>query len=85
MTTVYIEPQDDDTEESLTQRMISAVEDIVRKWPEQYLWAYRRFQHIPPGEDRSRYPAYSEFAKPSFFDQRERGKNKKQQEETASA
>ena len=85
MTTVYIEPQDDDTEESLTQRMISAVEDIVRKWPEQYLWAYRRFQHIPPGEDRSRYPAYSEYAKPSFFDQRERGKNKKQQEETASA
>ncbi len=85
MTTVYIEPQDDDTEESLTQRLISAVEDIARKWPEQYLWIYRRFQHIPPGEDRSGYPAYAEYAKPSFFDQRERGKNKKTANEMPSA
>ena len=26
------------------------VEDMIRRWPEQYWWAYRRYRRRPPGE-----------------------------------
>lgn len=29
-----------------------AVEDVIRRWPEQYWWAYRRYRRRPPGEPR---------------------------------
>lgn len=36
-------------------------EDIIREYPDQYLWLYRRFKYIPPDwrGDRQRYPFYA--------------------------
>ena len=45
-------------------------ERYIRKNPEQYLWLYRRFQHIPPGapeELRKRYPYYARVPGAKFF------------------
>lgn len=33
-----------------TAAMNGAVETLIRKCPEQYLWSYKRFEHRPPGE-----------------------------------
>ena len=45
-------------------------EEYIRRYPEQYLWWYHRFQYIPPDcppELRARYPFYAGVAKPGFF------------------
>ncbi len=34
----------------LTQEWTTAIEEVVRKAPEQYLWVHRRWKHRPPGE-----------------------------------
>ncbi len=46
-------------------------EDFIRRYPEQYVWFYKRFCYIPADaspELRARYPWYGEIAKPSFYD-----------------
>ena len=38
----------DDTVESLTQRYTSVMEEIIRRYPEQYFWMHRRWKTSPP-------------------------------------
>jgi KDO2-lipid IV(A) lauroyltransferase len=49
-----IEPEEwahrDDAMQWITQQYTSALERIVRRSPEQYLWAHRRWKHRPKGE-----------------------------------
>ena len=51
-----IEPADwkdlDDPMTYITQRYTKALEDVIRRDPEQYLWIHRRWKHRPKGEDQ---------------------------------
>ena len=51
---VYLEPQievaEDETIESLTQKITTIVEKYVRKYPEQWLWIHKRWNTRPKGE-----------------------------------
>lgn len=40
----------DDPLRYITQAYCSAMEEVIRKAPEQYLWAHRRWKHRPKGE-----------------------------------
>ncbi len=55
-----IEPQEwtgtSDDARLLTQRYTKALEDIVRRDPEQYLWLHRRWKHQPKPGRRGRKP-----------------------------
>ena len=56
---------------AVLQALMDISETYIRRYPEQYLWFYRRFQNIPqnvPEEIRKRYPYYAEVPTPSFFD-----------------
>ena len=55
---------------AVVQEIMNMSERYIRKNPEQYLWLYRRFQHIPPGapeELRKRYPYYARVPGAKFF------------------
>ena len=57
-------------DKAVIQEFMNISESFIRKYPEQYLWLYKRFQHIPPGcpeEVRKRYPYYAAEPPPSFF------------------
>lgn len=43
----------------ITRDIVAALEEAIRRWPEQWLWSYRRWKRWPPGEDPSRYPSYA--------------------------
>lgn len=38
--------------EYITQRYTKALEDAIRRAPEQYLWSHRRWKHRPRGEEQ---------------------------------
>ena len=62
---------DDDRE--VIRELIRYSEEMIRAYPEQYLWLYRRFQYIPEGtseELRRRYPYYATMPRPSFYHRR---------------
>ena len=66
-----LEEYADDRE--IIQELIDISEKYIRKFPEQYLWLYKRFQHIPEEispELRKRYPFYSRTACKKFYDKR---------------
>ncbi len=47
---------------ALTQAMLSANEELIRRYPEQYAWTYKRWRYIPAGvhdDVRSRFPDYA--------------------------
>jgi KDO2-lipid IV(A) lauroyltransferase len=53
------------------QEFLDISERYIRQYPEQYLWLYRRFQHIPRGaspEIRARFPYYAKDASDGFYD-----------------
>lgn len=59
-----------ETEEEVIQELMDISESYIRRFPEQYLWFYRRFQFIPPDADqaiRARFPYYATTATPKFF------------------
>ena len=63
--------------DEMIQELISISEEFIRKTPEQYLWLYKRFAHIPQGIDeklKKRYPYYARVVKDSFYS---KVKNKK--------
>ncbi len=53
----------DETTRALTQQILSAIEREVRKYPEHWLWMYKRWKFIKPGMESSGYPFYTNRAK----------------------
>ena len=71
-----LEEYADDRE--IIQELMDISESYIRKFPEQYLWLYKRFQHIPEDvtpEQKQRYPFYSRPACPKFYDRRAKNGN----------
>ena len=51
----------------LTQDIIAANEQLIRRWPEQYAWLYKRWRYIPEDASeqmRNRYPFYAKPCEP---------------------
>jgi len=64
---------DYESDTDIINDLMAATENVVRKYPEQYLWLYKRFQHIPETAteaDVARYPSYAEKVTPRFYDVR---------------
>lgn len=60
-------PADYASDEALVQALVAANEDLIRAYPEQYVWAYKRWRYIPPdasSEQRGRYPFYARIYEP---------------------
>ncbi|MCK5804388.1 MAG: lysophospholipid acyltransferase family protein [Lentisphaeria bacterium] len=50
------------SDRELTQALAAQFEQVIRQYPEQYLWTYRRWRYIPADctpEMRERYPFYA--------------------------
>ena len=59
-----------ENEAEVLQELLNISESYIRKYPEQYLWLYHRFQNIPPDaseEIKSRYPYYAKVPNAHFF------------------
>lgn len=57
-------------EKEVLQDLMRISEKYIRRYPEQYLWFYKRFQYIPPecpDELRARYPFYARDISAHFF------------------
>ncbi len=58
------------SDEEMIQELMNITERMIRKYPEQYLWLYKRWQHIPeniPCELEKKYPFYSGKVSPRFY------------------
>jgi Kdo2-lipid IVA lauroyltransferase/acyltransferase len=51
-------PEDEAVTE-LTRRITGIYERVIREHPEGWLWMYKRWKHIKPGDDVGRYPFYA--------------------------
>jgi KDO2-lipid IV(A) lauroyltransferase len=54
-------------EHSLLQAIMAANERLIRRFPEQYVWTYRRWRYIPPDLPEAlqrRYPSYARPGEP---------------------
>ena len=64
-------PESEYTEEQdIIQDLMTITEKYIRRYPEQYLWFYKRFQYIPREADdtlKARYPYYSSVASDKFY------------------
>lgn len=47
------------TEQEIAQRCWDVLEPQLRSHPGAWLWAYKHWRHLPPGEDPARYPFYA--------------------------
>lgn len=59
-----------ESDKEVLQELMNISESYIRKYPEHYLWLYRRFQYIEPElteEQRQRYPFYATVASPRFY------------------
>lgn len=57
-------------EKEVLQELMDISQEYIRRYPEHYLWLYKRFQHIPRGCDpelRKRYPYYAKDASDNFY------------------
>lgn len=57
-----IQPAADDNDQSLSQAIASAFEHIIRQYPEQYTWNYKRWRYIPsntPPQMLELFPSYA--------------------------
>ena len=57
-------------EVEVLQALMDMSEEFIRKYPDQYLWFYRRFQYIPQGatdELKAKYPFYAKMASNHFM------------------
>ena len=62
--------EDEYETQEMIQELISITEDYIRKYPEQYIWLYKRFAHIPRGLDEEKvkcYPYYSRWLRNLFI------------------
>lgn len=48
----------------LTQRIAHGLENLIRQNPAYWLWTYKRWKMMPPGEDPARYPFYTRPVRP---------------------
>ena len=58
------------TDEEIIDDIMRITEAYVRKFPEQYLWLYKRFQYIPENvteAEMAKYPSYSKKVRPRFY------------------
>jgi KDO2-lipid IV(A) lauroyltransferase len=61
------------SDEEMTQEILKLTEKIIRQYPEQYLWMYKRWQFIPKDispELAKKYPYYATPATERFYDER---------------
>jgi len=59
-------PGEDETMQGVTQRIIDANEQMIREWPEQYTWLYKRWFYTPVDlepERAARLPFYAKAPK----------------------
>jgi KDO2-lipid IV(A) lauroyltransferase len=57
-------------EQELTQELMNLTESLVREYPDQYLWLYKRFQNIPKEADEElikKYPGYASVVNEKFY------------------
>ena len=45
--------------EALTRAIADAIAGMILRWPEQWLWTYRRWKRWQPGDDPKRFPWYA--------------------------
>lgn len=50
-------PSDDP--HAVTRAILRELEEAIRRYPEYWLWAYRRWRFIPAGSDARKYPFYA--------------------------
>ena len=58
------------SDEELINDLLKLTEEYIRKYPEQYLWMYERWKHIPENldeETKKRYPYYAKEVTPRFY------------------
>lgn len=53
------DPPADDAADRLTAQILSVIESVVTRYPEHWLWSYKRWKWIPPEADPSVYPPYA--------------------------
>lgn len=64
---------DDDAVLRLTADIAALCERAVRRWPDAWLWSYKRWKHVPAGAPAERYPFYAKPWRPPAADQSRRG------------
>jgi Kdo2-lipid IVA lauroyltransferase/acyltransferase len=60
---MFIYPVEGETLEALTQRISDASSRLIRRFPTQWLYAYKRWRGIPEGADRKDFPFYARVVK----------------------
>lgn len=53
-----------DPEAVLTRQLTALTERLVREYPEQWLWMYKRWKYVGPGRARHEYPFYAKILPP---------------------
>ncbi len=48
-----------EAEASLTEAVTRSYEEAIRQYPEYWLWTYKRWKFIQPGDSAARYPFYA--------------------------
>jgi len=59
VTPIIVPQLEGETLEGLTQRITDASSTLIRRFPTQWLFAYKRWCDIPPDADPSRFPFYA--------------------------
>lgn len=44
---------------AVTEAVARATERWIQRYPDKWLWTYKRWKYVPPGWDRSEYPFYA--------------------------
>lgn len=55
----------DEAVNGLTVEIAALCERAVRRWPDAWLWSYKRWKHVPPDAPSERYPFYAKPWRPS--------------------
>jgi KDO2-lipid IV(A) lauroyltransferase len=64
------EAGDYSSDEELIADLMKLTEEVIREYPDQYLWLYERWCYIPetcPEEKKKKYPYYSKEVTPRFY------------------
>jgi lauroyl/myristoyl acyltransferase len=56
---ILVSRQEGESIEALTQRVADASSKLIRRFPTQWLFAYRLWRDVPMGEMVSRWPSYA--------------------------